>query len=167
MPDRAQCVFRSVTLLAACVITLSAGTAVSAGQTKPSADAQSSSSKPLVVCAVPDSMPRTGEFAANRLARMIGLDRRTVTTGDAEDLASRIVSAAKQRIRDSLAILAPSCLIVVSGHGQEMVVSPPACLASDNTILRLSDQVGLHVARCAPSYAVARLLDAETMGAFQ
>ncbi len=42
-----------------------------------------------------DGMPRTREFAANRLSRMIGLDRRTVSAVDARELARDVVLSAQ------------------------------------------------------------------------
>jgi probable H4MPT-linked C1 transfer pathway protein len=123
-------------------------------------------------CDTADGQPRTAEFAANRLARMIGLDRRTVTSDDARNLASQIIAAASQRIGESIATLGAKARIVLSGHGQEMLDSPQhalACdngaLASDNAIVRLSDQIGCDAARCAPSFAVAKLYHAETVEA--
>ena len=47
-------------------------------------------------CDTADGKPRTAEFAGNRLARMIGLDRRTLTAGEAEGLASQVLAAAKR-----------------------------------------------------------------------
>ncbi len=38
-----------------------------------------------------DGMPRTRDFAANRLSRMIGLDRRTVSAADARELARDVI----------------------------------------------------------------------------
>jgi probable H4MPT-linked C1 transfer pathway protein len=116
-------------------------------------------------CDTADGKPRTVQFAANRLARMIGLDRRTVTSGDARDLASQIIASASLRIGESLAILGPQARIVLSGHGQEMLDSRQGALVSDDAIVRLSDQIGCDAARCAPSYAVAKLYHAETVEA--
>jgi probable H4MPT-linked C1 transfer pathway protein len=116
-------------------------------------------------CDTADGKPRTAQFAANRLARMIGLDRRTVTSGDARDLASQIIASASLRIGESLAILGPQARIVLSGHGQEMLDSRQGALVSDDAIVRLSDQIGCDAARCAPSYAVAKLYHAETVEA--
>ena len=112
-----------------------------------------------------DGMPRTAEFAANRLARMIGLDRRTVTTFDARELASQVIAAAQQRLRDPIASLIPNSLIVLSGHGQDIAGLPDEHAAGDNAILQLSEKLGPAVARCAPSYAVAMLYRGQTIGA--
>jgi uncharacterized hydantoinase/oxoprolinase family protein len=105
-----------------------------------------------------DGMPRTRDFAANRLARMIGLDRRTVSAADAQELARNVVLSAQRRLRESLQKISPTSLILISGHGQDLLD-----LGDHKTVLRLSEQLGSGVARCAPSYAVASLYRSERM----
>ena len=99
-----------------------------------------------------DGMPRTRGCAANRLARMIGLDRRSVSPHDAKDLAIQVVLAAKQTIRSALGKIPRSSSVVVSGHGEDLIDLP-----YESTIVQLSDRIGWAASRCAPSYAVAAL----------
>ncbi len=51
-------------------------------------------------------------------------------------------------------------VMLISGHGQDLLD-----LADHKTVLRLSEQLGSAVARCAPSYAVASLYRSEMMAA--
>ncbi len=103
-------------------------------------------------CDTADGMPRTEDAAANRMARMIGLDRRTVTRDDAVHLATQVMAAARQQIRCALATFEPPPRIVLSGHGQDLVDLP-----ANQNVMQLSDLFGWPSARCAPSYAVASL----------
>jgi probable H4MPT-linked C1 transfer pathway protein len=109
-------------------------------------------------CDTADGQPRTAQCAATRLARMIGLDRRSVTTSDAQALALQIVAAARQRIGCSLAKLAdPRNPIVLSGHGSDLLDLAAASLPTNQPVLQLADHVGVATARSAPAYALARL----------
>ncbi len=102
-----------------------------------------------------DSKPRTREMAANRLARMIGLDRRRVTAEDAMELAMQVHLAATRRIRDAIARIAiGKPLVVLSGHGDDLIEIP-----GGERVLRLADELGTELSRSAPSYAVAQLLN--------
>ncbi len=107
-----------------------------------------------------DRRPRTRDFAANRLARMIGLDRRTVSAADAQELARQVILSAQRRLREGLQTIPPASVILISGHGQDLLD-----LADHKTVLQLSDQLGPAVARCAPSYAVASLYRSQMMAA--
>lgn len=100
-----------------------------------------------------DGNPRTRAMAANRLARMIGLDRRDVSIEDARELASQIHVAAREQISRSLVKFAEyaSC-IILSGHGDDLIELPEGAKT-----LRLAEMIGEDAARCAPSYAVAKL----------
>lgn len=110
-------------------------------------------------CDTADGRPRTKEFAANRLARMIGLDRRTVTISEAKELASQVVAAANRRISEAVGVLHPDSVIIISGHGHDLIDLP-----SRNTVVQLSDMLGAAVTRCAPAYAVASLYHSEASG---
>ena len=107
-----------------------------------------------------DGMPRSRDCAANRLSRMIGLDRRTVSAMDARQLACEVVLSAKRLLSDAMQKIPKTSTVVISGHGQDLVD-----LADDKTVLRLSEHLGSAVARCAPSYAVANLYCAEIRAA--
>lgn len=100
-----------------------------------------------------DGKPRTIEFSIGRLARMIGLDQRTVSHTDAIDLAKQVMAAAKRETQNALNQVGKnSDTIVISGHGQDLIDLPSA-----STIIQLSETLGEQISRCAPSYAVARL----------
>lgn len=105
-----------------------------------------------------DGMPRTRDFAANRLARMIGLDRRTVSAADAQELARDVILSAQRRLREGLQKIPATSVILISGHGQDLLDFP-----DHKTVLQLSEQLGSAVSRCAPSYAVASLYRSERM----
>lgn len=98
-----------------------------------------------------DGQPRTIEFAANRLARMIGLDRRQVPIGDAKQLAEQILAAATQRI-SRIAGQHIQETVVLTGHGEDLLRLPEPV-----TRVFLRDHWGEQVVRSAPSYAVAHL----------
>ena len=101
-----------------------------------------------------DGKPRTVVCAANRLARMIGLDRRTVSSEDAVELATQIVEKAKSMVAHSLSHFRQQeqRQIIVSGHAPDLLDLPD----EDTTVL-LAEVLGEHVSRCAPAYAVAKL----------
>ncbi|MDA7906924.1 tetrahydromethanopterin-linked C1 transfer pathway [bacterium] len=103
-----------------------------------------------------DGKPRTRPLAANRLARMIGLDRRTISINDATALAHQILSAAMQQIGKAIDRLEHHDIWVLSGHGELLIAIPEG-----QTTLRLADHLGAEVARCAPAYAVAKLKSTE------
>ncbi len=103
-------------------------------------------------CSSADGKPRSRPLAANRLARMIGLDRRTINTRDAEFLAHQIIAAATEKIGHAINQHDNHPAWVLSGHGQVLISSPDG-----QPTLHLADHLGTEVARCAPAYAVARL----------
>lgn len=122
-----------------------------------------------------DGKPRSVPFAANRLARMIGLDRRTVTVADAQDLATQVMQAASDRVTTAInRQLAEQVTragvyggisetgLVLSGHGQDLVDHDALDLVSDHAtpiaIRLLSDILGEAASRAAPAFAVADLL---------
>lgn len=104
-------------------------------------------------CDSADQKPRTRLHAANRLARMIGLDRRNCTLEQAKQLALQVFDAAKQEIADATVRLDTGESWILSGHGQDLVQA-----SRSSTVLSLSDQLEDSVVRCAPAYAVACLL---------
>lgn len=101
-----------------------------------------------------DNQPRTIPCAANRIARMIGLDRRTVTLDQAIEMARQIVDTAKSRIAS--AITHPeNGHYIVSGHCDDMIDFP-----TGSDVQRLSQLLGADLSRSAPAYAVADLRNA-------
>jgi probable H4MPT-linked C1 transfer pathway protein len=99
-----------------------------------------------------DRRPRTVAFAANRMARMIGLDRRSVSIGEAAEMAAQVVSAAANQIGDALGRIHRPGSMVIAGHGQDLLMLNPGAQVD-----QLSDHIGHVAARCAPSFAVATL----------
>jgi probable H4MPT-linked C1 transfer pathway protein len=100
-----------------------------------------------------DGRSRTIAMAVNRLARMIGLDRRQVTHEDAIALASQVHSVARSRIAEAAARLQPGTgPIVISGHASDLVPLPPGA-----PVIELSDRLGGSISRSAPAFAVAAL----------
>ncbi|WP_197454923.1 hydantoinase/oxoprolinase family protein [Stieleria varia] len=110
-----------------------------------------------------DNAPRDAFHARNRLARMIGLDHRSVDDEAARTLATQIMAAARERIQhgirkvQSLYGFAPNTTLVLSGHGGDLL---PRDVIADRTVIRLDEQWGEVIARSAPAYAVARLMTA-------
>lgn len=104
-----------------------------------------------------DGQPRTSEYAANRLARMIGLDRRQVGLEQARHLADELMQAAKHQIMQGIQQVSASQQVaptryVCSGHAPDMLDLP-----NDDNVLVLADKIGEGLSRCAPAYAVTRL----------
>ena len=90
-------------------------------------------------------------MAANRLARMIGLDRRSIGIEQAEEFAQQIITVAHTH-HMAINQLGKHDTWVLSGHGE-----PLAEILKGQHHLCLADQLGHEVARSAPAYAVARL----------
>lgn len=99
-----------------------------------------------------DGQPRTPQHAANRLARMIGLDRRSVGVDEARELAEQILAAAKASIWQAVQIAqtAGRGPWILSGHGPDLLEIP-----TGQPVIDLSVTWGRGLSRCAPSYAVA------------
>lgn len=118
-------------------------------------------------CDTTDGYPRTIPFAANRLARMVGLDRRQVSVESAVEMAEQIRHAASAMICETIAEVevryAPTfCQTkgtplprpwVLSGHGQNLVTLPDG-----QRSINLAHRLGPEVSRCATAFAVAQLL---------
>ena len=116
-----------------------------------------------------DGKPRTRWHAANRLARMLGLDHRSVSRDEAQGLARQVFAAARRPILEALAArwrsvpAADRPALVLSGHGADLVFGGPGGddlverSAGDN-VVELSAELGPRLSRCAPSYAVAQRL---------
>jgi probable H4MPT-linked C1 transfer pathway protein len=107
-------------------------------------------------CDSADGRPRTVPMAVNRLARMIGLDRRTFTTEQATSLAQQVHRSACQRIFDAFMRMRSEAgnpdSVVISGHASDLFQTSRRA-----NVLQLSDQLGQEVSRCAPAYAVAAI----------
>ena len=104
-----------------------------------------------------DNQPRTAALAANRLARMIGLDRRTVTASEASELAEQVIRATRLRIQAAIDPLSKRFgpVWVISGHGGYLLDLP-----TDHSHTDLATTLGGSISRAAPAFAVAHLLAA-------
>ncbi|MFG0262184.1 MAG: hydantoinase/oxoprolinase family protein [Novipirellula sp. JB048] len=105
-----------------------------------------------------DGRPRTKPFALNRLARMIGLDRRRVSVPQARDMAAQVLQAAQQTIADSIDRVRQTHSFqppayVICGHGNDLLRLP-----DDVESISLAERLGPEISRSAPSYAVAMQL---------
>jgi hypothetical protein len=112
-----------------------------------------------------DGKPNDRFHAANRMARMIGLDHRAVSLEDAIELADQVhqravleINAAVERCRRS-GLIDGGETWIVSGHAADLLPDREG----DATTVRLGpilgDSLGDSIARCAPAYAAARLLE--------
>lgn len=109
-------------------------------------------------CRTADGKPRDTFHSANRIARMIGLDHRSVSLDDAKLLAGQIHRRASKIITESIAKLesrfpglSTNYPVVISGHCQDLLQQGP----SGQTI-SLAGELGDQLSRVAPAYAVAR-----------
>jgi probable H4MPT-linked C1 transfer pathway protein len=100
-----------------------------------------------------DGQPRTRAMAANRIARMVGLDRKSVSIDGACELAQQIVDAAKWRIQQSFASIDNGGTILMGGHGDALFDVP-----DNRQIHRFTHLFDAETSRCLPAYCVARLL---------
>lgn len=101
-----------------------------------------------------DGGPRTIERAANRIARMIGLDRRGVSIDAARLLATQIVEAASARIAEAFAAIdakSPPGPIVLSGEGAALLTH-----RHGREVIRLEEVLGASLSQSAPAWATAR-----------
>ncbi|TWU41472.1 hypothetical protein Q31b_29210 [Novipirellula aureliae] len=108
-------------------------------------------------CESADGKPRAISYAANRIARTIGLDRRSVSVQQAIGLAEQVVASAKRRIAEPITQWAKAHrriqkTIVLSGHGNDLLSLP-----RESQVISLSQLWGPSLSRCAPAYAVAQL----------
>ncbi|MGI9471934.1 MAG: hydantoinase/oxoprolinase family protein [Rubripirellula sp.] len=103
-------------------------------------------------CDSADGKPRTLDHAAARMARMLGLDRRSISTADAKVLAEQIVTSAIRRVGEGLSQIGFGPTVVISGHGSQLIDLP-----SGLSVIRLADTLGADTARSAPALAVATL----------
>ncbi len=104
-------------------------------------------------CSTADGRPRSREFALSRLARIVGLDRRCFTCADATCVAEQVIDSAKRRISESMARVDQSPgSYVLSGHGDDLLLP-----LVPGHVIRLAEQIGPDLSRCAPAFAVAKL----------
>lgn len=100
-----------------------------------------------------DGRPRTIAAATNRLARMIGLDHRTVTAEDAAIMGAFVIQRLRARLTVAAQVLsAPGATWILSGHGSGLLTVP-----EDRRCLEIAAVFGPELSRVGPAYAVARL----------
>ncbi|QDV46373.1 hypothetical protein Enr13x_62820 [Stieleria neptunia] len=105
-------------------------------------------------CRSADGKPRDAFHAANRIARMIGLDHRTVDLETAKRLAKQVHDQARTLVAEAIAALGGHGPLVVSGHCSDLL---PTDIDSRQRI-SLPATLGEAVSRCAPAFAVAHLV---------
>lgn len=103
-----------------------------------------------------DGRPRTREAAANRLARMIGLDQQAVSIADAEAMAKHVMQHANQELLKAIALHPKHSenQWIVSGHTHSMLTFPP-----DVNVIRLTERFGSQISRIGPAFAVCKLIE--------
>lgn len=104
-------------------------------------------------CDTCDGQPRTVAAATNRMARMIGLDHRTVTEQDAAIMAAVVLQRMRSRVMLTAQVLSsPAAVWVLSGHGSGLLHIP-----ADRACLDVAAVLGDQLSRVGPAYAVAHL----------
>lgn len=102
-----------------------------------------------------DGRPRTVFAASNRLARMIGLDHRTVTLEDAAIMAAFVIGRIRARLLVAAQVLSsPGATWILSGHGSHLLTVP-----GERRCLDVAAMFGPELSRVGPAYAVARLAE--------
>jgi probable H4MPT-linked C1 transfer pathway protein len=102
-----------------------------------------------------DSRPRTRLAAANRLARLIGLDHKSVTIDQATAMASRVMQRASAHISEAARRQSQggASQWVISGHASQLITATP-----DVSVVDLASRLGSDVSRVAPAYAICELI---------
>ncbi|QDT58170.1 hypothetical protein SV7mr_06590 [Stieleria bergensis] len=100
--------------------------------------------------------------AANRMARMIGLDHRNVSMQDAESMAHHIHQQAQSVLTAAIDTLianeqtTENAIWLISGHGMDLL-SEARSKHSGTRMVSLQDILGPEVSRSAPAFAIAAL----------
>lgn len=110
-----------------------------------------------------DGRPMTRNYAADRLARMLGGDRETVTTAEINALASSLYDKQQYRLRSAVRrIIArvgqPLVQIITSGSGEFMLRELVTNDFPTTLHLSLSNQFSAEISTAACAYAVAMLM---------
>ncbi|PAY21585.1 tetrahydromethanopterin-linked C1 transfer pathway [Rhodopirellula sp. SM50] len=105
-------------------------------------------------CRSADGKPRDAFHAANRIARMIGLDHRTVDVESAKRLAIQVHQRARGIVSEAIAALGGREPLVVSGHCSDLLPTD----SDGRQQISLPATLGGDVSRCAPAFAVAHLV---------
>lgn len=111
----------------------------------------------------PDGRPRSGEFARERLARVVCADRELLDPASIDAIAHALAEAQTDRVRAGLARVRARwpalTTAVVTGIGSFLAAD--AAKREGLEVADLADQIGTDAARTAPAAAVALLLGAE------
>jgi len=113
-----------------------------------------------------DGGPRTIDAAVNRLARMVGLDHRGVTTAEAADIAIAVVNAATALIADAISKQSSQAARrwVVSGHTGDYFLSGLLSRYSGVRVEPLAQRLGVERSRVGPALACAALYRRQAAG---
>lgn len=113
-------------------------------------------------CRSADGKPRDTFHAANRMARMIGLDHRAVDLETAADFARQVHRRAREIIADAIAGFDTTGPLLISGHCNDLLPDDLLTgVGQRREQISIQKMLGEQVSRCAPAYAVARLAAAQ------
>jgi probable H4MPT-linked C1 transfer pathway protein len=113
-----------------------------------------------------DGRPLTIEFAGDRMARMICVNRTQFGSGDAQAAAERVCEAQLGMLRDALRQVVsvlphpPSCCVTCGG-GEFLARRLVASGVPDAAVISLGSQIGHAASVCAPAHALAVLADGQ------
>src|SRR5688572_7270989 len=117
--------------------------------------------------ATPDGRPRTPEFCAERIARIVCADTQLIDAEGISRIADAVADAQIRRIVSAIdGILArhPSLRsAIVTGLGA--FIGDAAARSAGLTVTPLASELGVAAARCAPAAAVALLFDRQSIHA--
>lgn len=99
-----------------------------------------------------DGRPQTIPAALNRLARMVGLDHRTVTLAEAQMMAERPIAEARRIVAAAIQRFGQCDRWIAVGHGTWLLPTNPPCPLESPA----SDPL---LARVAPAHALAVLAE--------
>jgi hypothetical protein len=112
-----------------------------------------------------DGRPMTKEYAAARIARMIGADMDMITLEESTQLARSFATTIFQRVAEAIVkvINVPNApktsRIVISGSGAFIAQTAARMIYDRTEIILLADQIGLEAAQGACAYALCCLAD--------
>lgn len=111
-------------------------------------------------CDTADGRPRTREKAMARLARMVGEDLSTLAETEIRSIASQVLESQVNLIASAVAChLSTGCKqVLFTGHGTPISKRVALQLSGECRFEYLDEVFDTGVARCAPAYAVAKLL---------
>ncbi|MEO1528609.1 MAG: hydantoinase/oxoprolinase family protein [Planctomycetota bacterium] len=101
-----------------------------------------------------DGKPRDRFHCANRIARMVGLDHRSIPIEQATQLAAEVHRAARSVLADAFSRIPEAATVVLSGHARDLLSDA----IRDRDVIDLEQQLGSELSRVAPAYAAAKLL---------